>query len=364
MSNPANRSDLNPAQPDDEAVAANQIWTKTVAFLWQLRIHYPLYFVFLFIFLVLAVAMYVLVQPVYTASAIIGPPSQSSATSMLSSGLDGGAGSTFKRLLGGATGSTGNDSFQEYQQVLHSSRLAAQLAEEDGLLPKLFSEQWDAEHKRWRAEGDPNGFSANLKRALHRPVVLHPDANTLEDVLGHMFSVSAAPSSSASLLSMGTSYMIVTLKYRDPQEAENLLNIVLSRADAIIRQDQQRDVVARISYIESELPTITQAEQREALIQILSSQEEQKTMMVADKRFSFTMIDPPHASPIPTFPMRPSSTFLLSAFAALVSMALVVYLGTISSWVRKLILPFRRDRKRSARQPAGRGQRVPNALQS
>jgi hypothetical protein len=363
MSNAANHSDLKSVQPDDETMVAGWMWTRGVAFLWQLRIHYPLYFVFLFVFLALAMAMYVLVQPVYTATATIGPPSQSSATSMIS-GLDGGPGQSVKRLLGGATGSTGNDPFQEYQQVLHSSRLAAQLAEKDGMLQRLFSHEWDAEHKRWRGENNTNGFIADLKRAMHRPIVTHPDADVLEDELDHIMAVTQASNGAASLLSMGSGYMVATLKYRDPREAESLLSIVLARADAIIRQDQQRDVLARIAYIEAELPTITQTEQRESLIQILSSQDELKTMMVADQRFAFTMIDPPHASPIPTFPMRPSSAILLSAFAAFGFTALTVYLGMIWGWVAVLISPFRRDRKRNARQPAGHAQRLPNALQS
>ena len=162
---------------------------------------------------------------------------------------------------------------------------------------------------------------------------------------------------------MGSSYMIVSFKYKDHQKAEDLLNVILSRADKIIREDQQRDVVARISYIKSELPTVTQTETRDAMIGILSDQEGLKTMLVADKRFAFTMVDPPHASPTPTFPPRPSVALLISAFTALVFTSIAVYLGKFWSLAARLIAPFKRSRARAIRQP-GRRRRLSNVLSS
>jgi hypothetical protein len=358
----ASQSVSGATQPDDEAVAAERMWTRSVEFLRQLRIHYPLYFLFLFLFLALSVTMYIVVKPTYTAIATIGPPGQSPVTSLLS-GIDGGAGQSVRRLLGGSSSGAGADPFQEYLQVLHSSRLASELAEKDNFLPKLFSRSWDAEHKQWKQSGNANGFIAVLKRALHRPIAGHPDADTLAEMLPHTFLVSQAPSSAASILSMGSSYMVATFRYSAPREAEDMLNAVLSRADTIIRQEQQRDVLARISYIETELPNVTQAEQRDSLIQILSSQEELQIMMVADKRFAFTMIDPPHASPIPTSPMGPTSAFLMSVLAALGFTALFVFLGMKSNRIRMLISPFNREaRQKTPGRSAVQEQRLSNAL--
>lgn len=355
-----NQSNL-PSRPlDEEAAAAGELWTAAMDFLQQLRVHYPLFFVFLFLFLVFGAAMYAFVEPTYTAYATIGAPSQSPVDALLSGG--GGAGQSVKRLLGGATGSSGNDPFQEYQQVLRSSRLSQELAQNDNFLQELFSHDWDASHKRWRA-GPPKGFMVDLKRALHRPVIDHPDSDTLGDELGRILNITPVTTSASSLLSLGGSgYMTVSFKYKDAHKAEALLNTILSRADEIIRQDQQRDVVARISFLESELPAVTQTDVRQSMIQILSDQEELKTMIVADKRFAYTLIDPPHASPTPSFPPRPTTALLLLVLAAFASFALTVFFGARSRLVRRVVAPFELyGRSRKPNRPIEHGQQLPQA---
>jgi hypothetical protein len=331
------------AQQDEEAVVAEQIWDKLVAFVEELRRFYLLYFVYFGILAVLCVVMYVVEQPIYTATATIGPPSASPVSSLMTN-FDGSPGSSVKRLLGAASGGAQNDPFQEYLQVLHSSRLAAELAEKDNLLPKLFSNRWDAEHKRWRPPSLAHNMLAVVNGALHRPVRDYPDANSLEEVLGGNLHVTEASTGAASILSMGSGFMIASLKYSSPEEARDLLNTILSRADSIIRQEQQRDVLARISYIKAELPNITQTEQRETLIGILSGQEELNIMLVADKRYAFTIVDPPHASPIPSFPPSPTLSLLLSAFAAFVLLVATVFAQAKLSFVRALIAPLERPR--------------------
>jgi hypothetical protein len=365
MPTATNHSNVGAAQPDDEAIAAEQIWTNLARFIWQLRGYYPLYFVVLFIFLLLSAAMYIFVPPTFTAVAMIGPPGLSPLNSMLSD-LDGIGGQSVRKLLGGSSGTSGNDPFQEYQQLLHSSRLAAELVQKDNFLPKIFSRNWDAEHKTWLPPSGPRQFFDALARAMHRPVEDHPDANTLQDLLERKFRVSQAPGSATSILSMDSGYMVASFKYHDAREAENILNIMLSRADEIIRQEQRRDILARISYIESQLPIITQAEQKEALIQILSSQEELEMMMVSDKRYAFTMIDPPHASPIPTSPISPLATAVISVFAAFGITAFAVYLEPKSSLIRKLIAPFKRNRgdKMSGHSEGQRSHGLSDAAQS
>ena len=348
---------VNVVKPDEEAVLADQLWDRAADFVNQMRLYYQLYFVFLFAFLLLSVVMYLVMQPVYTATATIGPPNASPVTSLLTN-FDG-PGSSVKKLLGAASGGGQNDPFQEYLQVLHSSRLAIELADKDKLLTKLFSDRWDAVHHRWKPPSATHELVAGIERALHRPVIDHPDADTLADVLAGNFHVAEATSATSSLLTMGSAFMTASVKSSSPEDAENLLNVVLSRADNIIRQEEQRDVLARIAYIEGELPHVTQAEQRDALIQILSSQEELNTMMVADKRFSFTMVDPPHASPIPGFPPRPTMTIFLAVLAALFFFAATVFLQTKSAFVRRILGPFANSgRTKAPNRPIEHGQQL------
>lgn len=340
ISNVVNHPMSQTTPGDYETVAVDRIWAQSVAFLGSLRAYYPLYFCFLFVLLLLCVAVYAFVQPTYTAVAIIGPPDLAPISSMLT-GLDAAGGSSIKRLLGGTTGTPESDPFQEYLQVLHSSGLAFELADKDNFLPRVFASRWDAAHRTWLPPSSIHNFLAPIERALNRPVTDHPDANTLADDLATRFQVAPAPSSTSAILSMGSSYMVASFRSDNPRQAEIMLSDVLSRADTIIRREQQRDVLARISYIESELPSITQADQKEALIQILSSQDELKTMMVADKRYAFAMIDPPHASPVPTSPMRPILAFLLSAIAAMGLTMAAVLLESRSVMLRTLLRLFK-----------------------
>lgn len=349
---------VNVAKPDEEAVFADQLWDRVVAFLEQLRLYYRLFFVFLAVFALLTLAMYLVVEPAYTATATIGPPGASPVNSLITDGT----GSSVKKLLGAASGAGQNDPFQEYLQVLHSSRLAIELSEKDNLLRKVFSDRWDAVHQRWKPPSATHVFVAGIERALHRPVTDHPDADTLADVLAGNFHVAEATSSTSSLLSMGSSFMVASAKGSSPEDAESLLNVVLSRADSIIRQEQQRDVLARIAYIEGELPHVTEAEQRDALIEILSSQEELNTMMVADKRFAFTLVDPPHSSPIPAFPPRPTIAVLLATLAAFGFFALTVFLQTRSRLLKTMLAPFASyGRSKAPNRPIEHGQQVPQA---
>ena len=109
-----------------------------------------------------------------------------------------------RRARGYQIGGGQNDPFQEYLQVLHSSRLAIELAEKDKLLTKLFSDRWDAVHHRWKPPSATHEFVTEIERALHRPVIDHPDADTLADVLAGNFHVAEATSAASSLLTMGS----------------------------------------------------------------------------------------------------------------------------------------------------------------
>ena len=171
--------------------------------------------------------------------------------------------------------------------------------------------------------------------------------------------VSPSISFAASLLG-SSGYMTVSLSMTGRAKSEQVLRIILDRADDIIRQEQLRDVKARIAYINSELPNITASEQRLALIQILSSQEELKTMMVADHRYASTLVDPPAAPPLPSSPMSPGKAFLASLFLALVALAALVGLGERVHFLSRFIARFQSSRQRQGgQQESGSGRREP-----
>ncbi len=295
---------------------------------------------------------YLTAPPIYTAQATIAPPNPSPVSALMSgmSGGSGGVSSSVRRLIGGGGGTSGgNDPFTEFTQLLVSYRLASELAEKDGLLQDIYSNEWDPAAKTWKPKGWRFGVTSGIKKLTHVQVSDHPTADALEAYLDGHLSMSQAKiqgMTGVNVMSVlnGSSYLMVSFDYDNPVEAERLLGVILARADDIIRQEQLKDVVSRISFIRAELPNVTQAEQREALIQLLSSQEQMRIMMVADKRYAVSIISPPHAGLIPSNFQSPISLILKSLFLAA---AICVVLALLEPRVRVISWLFAVSRRGS-----------------
>lgn len=303
-----------------------------------------LYLILVVVTVILFLLAYCLRTPVYTAEATIGPPNPSSISSTVM-GSDPVMGGVARRLLGNSS-SSGNDPYQEYQQLMHSPRLAVELAQKDNFLPIIFDKSWDAAHHMWKPHGMLHPIKAAIFALFKRPVADHPDVDSLEAYLnlnlGIAPSKSARESSVAEIAGVGGPYMTLTFPAGSPEEAERLLSTILQRADTAIREEQLRDVKARIDYIESELPLITQTDQRQALIEALASQEELNVMMVADKRFAYVLVSPPYASLTPTSPGSPVTAIALSIFVSLLLWIALVALEPKVAFLQRWLAVFKR----------------------
>jgi hypothetical protein len=317
-------------------------------YLARMRTCFPVFFVILSAFVFLWALIYIFIPPTYTATATIGPPNPSPIASLIANmGAPGIGGGMAKKLLGaaGGGGST-NDPFQEYQQLLVSPRLIVELTQTKGFLPLVFSDQWDAAANKWEDTSLVHDVAAVVKRLLQRPVKDQPDAVSLAEFLQLNFSVNQAADAGttgvASLASLGgNNYLTLSLDAKNPDKAEKILDTILAKTDDLIRQEQLRDVVARIAYIENELKRVTEADQRDALIQTLASQEQLKVMMVADKRFAYVLVSTPYASPVPTWPTTPGKAVALSVFLSLVLWGVLVAFETKSAFVERHLRRFR-----------------------
>jgi hypothetical protein len=283
---------------------------------------------------------YLLIEPVYVAHATIGPPNPSPISSMVTGGtpLGGGIG-VASRLLG--SGGSGNDTFSEFKQLLYSPRLATELVDKDKFLQQVYPTAWDERIKSWRPRGPVFAVKAFIYRILHQPVMEHPDSDALGAYLNNNLEVVQAAGVGASqvvsVAGLGTNYITISLKADTPEHAEILLGIILRRADELIRQEQLQDVEARIAYIKRELSDVTMMAQRGNMIDLLASQQQLKTLLVADKRFAHVLVSMPHASYIPTSPMDPvKSTSLAIAFSFALWIALVLLAENIEAIGRQL----------------------------
>ncbi len=172
-------------------------------------------------------------------------------------------------------------------------------------MQRLYPERWDATSKSWKPPGLVRSIWIAVNHATGRNVSATPDADSVMNFFARNLYVSNGNKTSGSRVSSllsDNSYPAISFTFKNPQEAEAILNIILKEADNIIRADLNRDVSARLAYLRNQTPNVVIADQREALIAVLSEQEQLQMMLAADSRFASTLIDAPYASDLPTSP--------------------------------------------------------------
>jgi LPS O-antigen subunit length determinant protein (WzzB/FepE family) len=277
-----------------------------------------LYVALLALALVVALAYYICAPRQYTAFAVLGPVTSATPSS---SSLVGSAVAMLGNKLSG--GADAEQMFTEYSQLLTSTRLSQALIDKHDILKAVFRDQWDGTQKRWKI-GPVRGLKNWLSDILGTYPKTSPDADDLDRYFDkHLNIEQVSPITSSSLLS--TSSMIrVSFEFNDPYAAGKILGEILNEADSILRSDQKRDVDARIKHVENILPTITVADQRQALITVLSNQFETQTLIQSDKRYSSVLIDVPHASLTPTSPKLIQVMILTALLALLIATGLIL----------------------------------------
>jgi hypothetical protein len=329
---------------DDDAPGESLGQTLSQRRLWNdLRTWYPLLVIFALASLGIAFAYVEVKEPVYTATAIVGPADKSDEPFASSIGSEmGGIGSIAKHLhAGGMLGQQGLDqSFDEFSALLTANRLLDILIRKDRILPELFPYDWDSAHRRWILHGDVlHTGIAYLQQLLKRPVKSHPDQDDLQKYFEKNLVVDP---------SLDTTFATVSLRFRSPDGAERLLGTILREADNIIRQDKRRDVAARIAYLNTALVHLTLADQKPELIDVLSEQEQEMMMIASDHLYASTLIDAPYA------PRKPTSPKPTIDFAIALALAAFVWLGVVRavpSESRFLAIFATRRRRRGRKAP-------------
>ncbi len=283
------------------------------------RHHYRLLFALWAVAFILWVPIVAVWPRTYTAQAVIAPANG------LSTHYVNGIGSVVSRLGGGGIfGSSGAVSpFDVYIELLKSRKLARYLAANDSMMQVVFSGQWDAKKGRWRARnGVLSGVSRWLKGVWGIPVEQHPTTDDLWGFIRQHLDVSSTQSASSAF----SSIMQVSFTDSSRNDSQQILSALLNGADKILRSSHRNDVLARISFLRNSLRNVTMTEQRHALISILAEQEQNLTVLSADKRFAYALLDPPSAAISPSSP-KPAQILMLLMLLALACWGGVLVLG-------------------------------------
>ena len=242
-------------------------------------------------------------KPVYTARMVAGPAESAGGGGGRAGGLGqlGAAASAFGINIGGGD----NSYFGRYREVLDSESLSEALFRRDDLKPVFFGPGWDPQTRLFAR---PEGLTFNAKEFVKGMLGLRtwssPGPFELRESLKIKMTVT---------LDQLTNLLRLSVRGESPEQAEFLLRTVTREADELLRRTAKERAAGRIAYLNEALRGTTVQDQREAMINILSSQQHNLMMASVDRTFAIEIIDPPAASPVPTSPV-PRVTLFMGVF--------------------------------------------------
>jgi hypothetical protein len=249
-------------------------------------------------------------------------------------------------------GGGGSNPYEEFLQLLQSSRLCQALVEKDNILQTIFYKRWDPERKQWKSGVLGSAVRDSMARFTKQPVRKGPGIDTLTRYLAGHLSIERRRSILSTLMGEAT-FIEISFRFDSKEKAEEILGTILQETDNLIRADQRRDVEARISFLKRELTQTNLAtDERTALISILSDQEQLLAMISADNRYASTLVTAPYAPERPTWP-RPFR-MLLSAIVVLIGLGSgMIYLASRYEFARRWIRRFKVKGPTRLHRPAG-----------
>jgi len=233
---------------------------------------------------------------IYRAEALVAPTiKQDQKTGQLSAlGGMGGLAS----IAGISLPSGGNTA--ENLAILKSRKFLWEFIKDNNLMPILFEDAWDAEHKRWKAN-DPKK---------------QPSLWAAYRILTGILKVKQ---------NKKTRLVTVAVEWKDPQVAARWANELIQRLNDYLRDQAINHSQANLAYLHKEVDQTRISELRQTLFDLIASEEKKAMLANTQEEFGFRVLDP--ATP-PDKKAKPNrkiivilSTFLaglLAVFATLI----------------------------------------------
>jgi len=231
---------------------------------------------------------------VYTAQLQVAP---TQASNSIASKL-GGLGD----LASAAGVSLGQDSgpmqYRLYIEGLRSRTVANELARRTDIMRVLFSDEWDDKTHGWVQP--ERGFIGQIillvKQVVGVPIYAYepPDGARLQTYLDTQINVDRNPKNTLAT---------ITYNNKDPAFAVAFLAALHKVDDDLLRRKALARSQQYIKYLSEKLPTVTIAEHRQAISDVLSDQEKSMMMASAQLAYAAEPYGPPSASYRPTTPL-------------------------------------------------------------
>lgn len=235
---------------------------------------------------VLAVGISLMMPNIYRAEALLAPVGGEESKGGLSSMLGGLGG--IASLAGVSLG--GNSSMEENIAVLKSREFIWGFVKDEKLMPILFADAWDAEKKQWIAEVPEDQPSLwDAWRLLIESGVLA--VNVDKD----------------------SGLVRLSIDWQDPELATAWVMKLVTRINAYLREQAVQQSEEKLKYLNDALAETQIAENRQALFELISTEQKQAMLANTQKDYVFRVID---SAVVPDKKIKPKRSIivLLSAF--------------------------------------------------
>lgn len=228
----------------------------------------------------------------YTASLTLMPAQASGSALGRLSGLGGMAAMAGLSL----PQDSGSINMTLFTEGVHSRELADRMIHRRDLMHVIFAPEWNPEKQQWQ---DPSlgGVSPGrvAKAVLGAPVYrwVPPDGARLQEFLMRHLKVSPDKE---------TGFVTLSFDDADPAFAARLVDAVAADMNGIIQRQALQRSTENIAYLTRQLKDTTVLEQRLAIVQALTEQEQKRMMANASAPYAADPIGTASASLRPTSP--------------------------------------------------------------
>ena len=253
---------------------------------------------------VLAVGISLMMPNIYRAEALLAPMGDEESKGGLSSMLGGLGG--IASLAGVSLG--GNSSVEENIAVLKSREFIWGFVKDEKLMPILFADVWDVEHKQWFEKDEDD-----------QPTLWDAWRLLVEDGIMNVN------------LDEGSGLVRLSLDWEDPEQAARWVMKLVDRVNTYLREEAITQSERKLKYLKNELNKTKIAENRQALYGLISSEQKQAMLANTQQDFVFRVIDPAVA---PDKKIKPKRALIVLA-AAFVTGFLCIIFVFIQEGMRK-----------------------------
>ena len=244
---------------------------------------------------ILAAGISLTMPNIYRAETLLAPMGGEESKGGLSSMLGGLGG--IASLAGVSLG--GSSSIEESIAVLKSREFIWDFVKDEKLMPILFADDWDADKKQWIAEEQED-----------QPSLWDAWRLLVEDGI---LAVNVDKDSGLVRLS---------IDWEDPELAKAWVAKLVTRINAYLREKAILQSEEKLKYLNDVLAETQIAENRQALFELISTEQKQAMLANTQKDYVFRVIDP---AVVPDKKIKPKRSIIVILTAFVVGFLAIVF---------------------------------------